>query len=441
LLNAPAGALRAIARLRPTPSERSPRATRFHRRSVGLARGLGARLSVIAHVAHLAPRQAHRPFPVGLRRNLAVRLASERMIPIVAALVVLAASVVSLQPAAAQPVGDTAAGAGDVRLAIGGEQNLDDQLDPMEIAGLIGGPGAKAGSLGGIGDGVGDAVGPSESYADDGTIYKPVAVNTVVHDGKGLLQTHTVRSGDTLTGIASHYGVTMMTVWWANKLTSKDDLHVGQKLVIPPINGLIVTVKEGDTLESLTTAYKVDATQIVEVNELEDPTLIIGQTLILPDAVGAPIPTPKPAPKVSSGGGGSCHCSGPSSYSGGAFTWPVVGGNNYISQYFHYGHYAVDIAADYGSRVRAAASGKVIFAGWKNNGGGYQVWLSHGSGLYTTYNHMSAISVSSGSSVGEGQQVGRVGQSGWATGPHLHFEVWIGPVWNGGYRVNPLKYF
>ena len=111
---------------------------------------------------------------------------------------------------------------------------------------------------------------------------------------------------------------------------------------------------------------------------------------------------------------------------------PVVGGGNYISQYFHYGHYAIDIAADYGSTARAAAGGTVIFAGWKSNGGGYQVWVAHGSGLFTTYNHMSAISVGRGQHVGRGQQVGRVGQSGNATGPHLHFEVWRGPVWDGG---------
>jgi len=83
----------------------------------------------------------------------------------------------------------------------------------------------------------------------------------------------------------------------------------------------------------------------------------------------------------------------------------------------------------------------VIFAGWKSNGGGYQVWVAHGSGLYTTYNHMSSISVGRGQHVDRGQRVGRVGQSGNATGPHLHFEVWRGPVWNGGQRVNPLAYF
>jgi murein DD-endopeptidase MepM/ murein hydrolase activator NlpD len=60
-------------------------------------------------------------------------------------------------------------------------------------------------------------------------------------------------------------------------------------------------------------------------------------------------------------------------------------------------------------RVKAAAAGTVIFAGWKNNGGGYQVWIAHGSNPYTTYNHMSSISVGRGQHVGRGQQVGRVG--------------------------------
>ena len=61
----------------------------------------------------------------------------------------------------------------------------------------------------------------------------------------------------------------------------------------------------------------------------------------------------------------------------------------------------------------------MTFAGWKNNGGGYQVWIAHGSGLYTTYNHMSAITVGAGQHVSRGTQVGRIGMSGDATGPHL----------------------
>ena len=196
----------------------------------------------------------------------------------------------------------------------------------------------------------------------------------------------------------------MMTIWWANHLTSKDALHVGQKLVIPPVNGLVVTVQPGDTLDSLSAKYSVDATDILAINQLEDPTLIIGQVLIMPDAAGAPIPTAPPAqahhhePRAAA----SCTSCGPTKYGGGKFTWPVIGGGNYISQYFHYGHWAIDIAATYGSKVVAAAKGTVTFAGWKNNGGGYQVWISHGSNLYTTYNHMSAITVSAGQSVGPG---------------------------------------
>ena len=355
-----------------------------------------------------------------------MRLSSERILPVFAALVVLAASLVSFQPAAARPTGDVAGAGAQPRIAIGGGENLD----PVEAAALNRGTGS--GSAG--------VDGPSGTFADDGTLWKPVAVTTTVQDGRSLLKTYVVKSGDTLTGIASRNGVSMMTIWWANKLTAKDELHVGQKLIIPPVNGLVVTVKDGDTLDALAAKYKVSAADVVAVNQLDDPTLIIGQTLILPDAAGAPIPTPKPGPRVSHGTGTSCGCSGPSTYTGGAFAWPVIGGGNYISQGFHYGHYGLDIAADYGSKVVAAAKGTVIFAGWKNNGGGYQVWISHGSGLHTTYNHMSAVSVSAGQSVGRGQQVGRIGQSGWATGPHLHFEIWIGAIWNGGYRINPLRY-
>jgi murein DD-endopeptidase MepM/ murein hydrolase activator NlpD len=54
---------------------------------------------------------------------------------------------------------------------------------------------------------------------------------------------------------------------------------------------------------------------------------------------------------------------------------------------------------------------------------------------------MSGVSVGRGQVVGKGQQVGRIGSSGWATGPHLHFEVWRGPIWSGGQRVNPMRYF
>jgi murein DD-endopeptidase MepM/ murein hydrolase activator NlpD len=236
--------------------------------------------------------------------------------------------------------------------------------------------------------------------------------------------------------------VSKTTLWWANKLSSKE-LKAGKTLRIPPVSGAVYTVKDTDTLETLAKKYKVKAEKVLELNGLTDPTLVVGQVLVLPGAKLAPMPTPKPTTttRIASSGGGGAGPGLEGKYTGGTFRWPVIGGGNYISQYYHYGHYGVDIAADRGSKVVAAAGGKVTFAGWKSNGGGYQVWISHGGGLYTTYSHMSGVSVGRGQSVEKGAKVGSVGSSGWATGPHLHFEVWKGPVWNGGSRVNPMRYF
>jgi murein DD-endopeptidase MepM/ murein hydrolase activator NlpD len=367
-------------------------------------------------------------------------------VPVLVALLVLVAGVVSTAPGLG-PTGPTGGPSGD-----GPEARL-------AIAGLIGGVDGAIGVSAERADAEPDggrsaaaarpamdvaAPGIDGPFLEDGTILKPVAVDTTIIDASDKIQSYKVAPGDTLTGIANRYGVSMMTIWWANDLASKDDLHVGQTLVIPPVDGLVVTVKDGDTLESVAAANHVATDEILAVNELEDPTLIVGQVLLMPGARGEAIPTPTPAPTRkptaarSGSSGGSV--SGPSTYGGGSFVWPVVGGGNYISQYYRSGHYGLDIAADYGSKVRAAAAGTVTFAGWKSNGGGYQVWISHGSGLYTTYNHLSGVSVGRGQQVSRGQQVGRIGQSGWATGPHLHFEVWRGPIWNGGSRTNPLGY-
>ena len=297
---------------------------------------------------------------------------------------------------------------------------------------------------------------PDGPFLADGTLLKPVAVDTSSPDARGILINYRVKKGDSLSSIAGHYKITLSSLWWANHLatgmTGTTELKIGQRLVVPPVSGVLHVVTDHETLTDIAKRTKVSAASIVATNELTDPTLHVGQWILIPGAKNKAVPLPKPAPppppaptststaQSSSAGSPGSHAvvRAPTNYSGGQFNWPVPGG--YISQYFHAGHLALDIAGTYGEPVEAAAAGVVVFSGWKNNGGGYQVWLSHGSGLYTAYYHMSAVIVGIGQSVGRGQQVGRLGMTGWATGPHCHFEVWIGPV-DEGYRVNPLTYF
>ncbi len=463
MLNATVGLQRAFARLRPTRIARADSPVRFHRRSVAAARDLRVRAASLAAGAQVTPARvaqaATAPVPAAVR----ARFGPEAALPIAVALIVAVASVLSWLPGmpARGAVGGTSSDSGGPRIAVGGAVRSYGEAALTPVHGRAGSrPETRATTP------AADAPAPLDGpavvlrladpdaavaareaeaatpppvngpFLADGTLLKPVVVDTTLADGKHLLDRYKVKAGDSLRSIARRFDVSAMSIVWANGLES-ERLKVGKTLVIPPFNGVVVTVKEGDTLDALARRYKIDANRIYERNELEDRVLIAGQTLILPGAKGDPLPSPK-ARASSDGGGGSSRP--PAAYSGGAFAWPVVGGNNSISRGYRSGHFGLDIQADYGARVVAAAGGVVTFAGWKSNGGGYQVWIAHGSGLYTTYNHMSGVSVGAGQQVGRSQQVGRIGASGMATGPHLHFEVWRGPIWDGGTRVNPLGY-
>ncbi len=97
-------------------------------------------------------------------------------------------------------------------------------------------------------------------------------------------------------------------------------------------------------------------------------------------------------------------------------------------------HAGLDFAASYGSKIRAADSGRVIFAGWYG-GYGRAVIIDHGNGITTLYGHTSELYVSEGQAVERGQAIAAVGSTGFSTGPHLHFEVR-----RNGTPVDPANY-
>ncbi|MEB3295172.1 MAG: peptidoglycan DD-metalloendopeptidase family protein [Synechococcales bacterium] len=111
------------------------------------------------------------------------------------------------------------------------------------------------------------------------------------------------------------------------------------------------------------------------------------------------------------------------------FGWrihPILG-----TQRFHGG---IDFGADYGTVIRAAVAGQVLYADWYG-GFGYTVILDHGNGITTLYAHCDGFYVEEGQSVQKGEPIAAVGSTGFSTGPHLHFEVR-----NNGEPIDPSAY-
>jgi len=144
---------------------------------------------------------------------------------------------------------------------------------------------------------------------------------------------------------------------------------------------------------------------------------------------------PKPSSSSSS--------SSSSSANGAGFTHPL-GGAGYVSQAYGYrehpiyGYYSlhtgVDIAAGRGTPIYAVKSGTVAGSAYSEYNGNY-VTINHNDGYASTYAHMTNYIVSPGQTVSQGQVIGYVGDTGWATGAHLHFELMY-----GGTYVNPMDY-
>ncbi len=200
----------------------------------------------------------------------------------------------------------------------------------------------------------------------------------------------------------------------------------------PEPAGSTHVVRGGETLYRIARTYGVDLGELMRANEISDPrALKIGTPLFVPGAarslevpaLGSDPPAPDPPPAPAAAPGRS------------RLRWPLDG-----VLYSRFGprqgqrHDGIDIAAPEGTAVRAAAAGKVVYAG-RQAGYGRIVILRHEDGLVTVYAHVGAVLVSEGQVLPAGAAVARVGQSGRTSGPHLHFEVR-----EGTRPRNPLLY-
>jgi len=272
--------------------------------------------------------------------------------------------------------------------------------------------------------------GPSGTLAD------------IVKPKNGTISTYIVRDGDTLSGIAQLFNVPVNTILWANDLTKSSKLQVGEKLTILPVPGIVYTVKKGDTLESIAKIAGADATEIGTYNGVDNATLAVGSTIIIPDGE-ATAPTSSGSgsnggsTKVVKGSGPSgnviplahnprepAHNVGPTG-SASEIAYYIAPLSNYIQTQGIHGYNAVDLAAPIGTPIVASATGDVLIArdgGW-NGGYGSYVVIDHDNGSQTLYAHMSSVAAYDGEHVVQGQVIGYVGKSGEATGPHVHFEI------------------
>lgn len=296
-----------------------------------------------------------------------------------------------------------------------------------------------------------------ETTIEEGKLISENPNNPIKADAKPEIVIYTVQSGDTISGIAEKFNISVNTIRWANELDKKENINVGQKLVILPINGIQYTVKNGDTLSGISKKFETDAEEILSFNDVEDPNeLKPGLKLIIPDAEPIVVETPAPKPQAkttkptSSTTQKSMTSNTPSvkidtnekeedyedydqtqnSSTRSGYTIPVPG--SVLTQGLHAVN-AVDLAAPTGTPIYAIKSGTVIVAkggGAYNGGFGNMIVIDHGNGTKSLYAHLSKVNVKVGDSIDQGEKIGNVGNTGRSTGPHVHLEVHGGKnVW------------
>ena len=269
------------------------------------------------------------------------------------------------------------------------------------------------------------------------------------------LSTYTVVQGDTVFDIAEKFGLEPQTILWGNYSVLLDNPHSlrpGQELMILPVDGVYWEWLGGISFGSWAEFYGVTAADIIEypgnnidpntVGDYNTANIPTGAWLIIPggkrDFVSwsAPLGVTRENPASARVlGAGACDPVSGGAIGYGAFVYPS--NNRYLSG-FDYSpetnHNGIDLAGNTGEAVYAADAGVIVYAGWNDYGYGNMIMIDHGNGFQTLYAHLSALNVGCGQSIGQGEVIGAIGNSGRSSGSHLHFEIMAGT------KVNPWSY-
>lgn len=279
-----------------------------------------------------------------------------------------------------------------------------------------------------------------------GNLQRAAVVSENLLAGEVSEKVHIVATGETWDSIASLYALTAAQLMADNPDIQGREPSVDEKLSILQSTPVLhiatvekatysVAIAYGTERKNNENAYKgINTVQtkgkngsteivarVIRVNGTETKREILKETITAQPVTEVILVGTKPIPPTMGDG---------------TFLNPCPAGRLTSPFGYRWGrmHWGVDLACATGNNVRAADGGTVVFAGW-NGAQGYTIEINHKNGFLTRYAHLSKMMVGVGALVYEGQQIGLVGNTGYSTGSHLHFEVE-----KNGVRVNPLNY-
>lgn len=155
--------------------------------------------------------------------------------------------------------------------------------------------------------------------SSNNVLNKPQVLATALKS-KADISNYVTVAGDTVPSVATKFGVTSDSIRWSNDLNG-DALSPGTKLAIPPVSGIIYTVKDGDTPDTLAAKFRADKNKIIAYNDAEIHGLTVGEQIIIPDATKV---APVVATSYSAWGGSTTPVYGSNGYDFGYCTWWVA---------------------------------------------------------------------------------------------------------------------